>query len=163
MEKDNRFKNSNFGEVYGKLQNVYTTRRSFADKYLAPAVLLFLVVSGVITYIASNDWLTIPCCVALPVLMLLMASWQLFTTRRDELRIYENGFTYQSGKNLQASLWSEIKDCRIRERSEREIKELTEGAVPLGAIEKKNGETIDFETDVPGTDEIYARFNQRTL
>lgn len=161
MEENNRFKNSNFNDVYGELQNVYTVRRGCADKFLAPGVLLFLVVFGVITYVASDDWLTIPCCVVLPVLMFAMASWQLFSTRGDELRIYEHGFSYKSGKNLQACLWTEIKECQQRERNERELKELTDGAVPLGAVEKKNGETIDFETDVPGTEEILARFNSR--
>lgn len=163
MEEYNRFKNSNFNEVYGELRNIYKVRRGCTDKFLAPAVLLFLVVFGVITYLSSNDWLTIPCCVALPVLLFAMASWQLFTTRGDELRIYENGFSYKSGRNLQACLWSEIKECRSRERNEREINELTDGAMPLGAIEKTNGETIDFDSDMPGTEEIWARFNSRKL
>ena len=163
METNNRFKNTNFNEVYGPLRNVYTVRRSFSDKFLPLGALFFLVVFGVITYVAADDWLTVPCCVVLPVLMFAMASWQLFSTRGDELRIYENGFTYKSGKNLQASLWTEIKECRIRERSEREIRELTDGETPLGAVEKKNGETIAFETDVPGTEEILVRFNQSKL
>lgn len=163
MKEDNRFKNSNFNEVYGELQNVHAVRRGCADKFLAPAALLFLVVFGVIVYVSSNDSLTIPCCIVLPVLLFATASWQIFSTRGDELRIYENGFTYKSGKDLQACLWTEIKECRIRERSEREVGELTDGAFPLGAIEKESGETIDFETDLPGTEEILARFNQGKL
>jgi len=161
MEENNRFKNSNFSEVYGELRNVYKVRRGYADKFLAPGALLFLVVFGVITYVATRDWLTIPCCIVVPILMFALASWQLFTTRRDELRIYENGFTHKSGNDLQACLWTEIKDCRLRERNEREMNELADGTIPLAAIEKKNGKTIDFDSDLPGTNEISARFNSR--
>ena len=163
MEENNRFKNTNFDVVFGELREVHTVRRSFSDKFLAPGALFFLVIFGVITYVAADDWLTIPCCVILPVLLFAMASWQIFTTRGDTLRIYENGFTYKSGKNLQACLWSEIKDCRQRGRNEREMKELNDGTPPLGAVEKQNGETINFDSDVPGTGEILARFNARNF
>ena len=158
MPEDDRFRNSNFTEVFGALQNVHRVRRSFAEKFLPPAVLLFLVTFGVITYVATRDLWTIPCCVGLPVLMFCLAVWHLFSTRKDELRIYENGFTYKGGKNLRSCLWSEIETYRHREPNNHEIAALEEGEFSLGAVEKKNGERIDFDHDVPGTPEIIARF-----
>ncbi len=161
MPEDNRFRYSNFAEVYGKLRNVYRVRRNFGEKFLPPAVLLFLVVFGVITYIASRDAWAIPCCIVIPVFLFCMAVWQLFTTRRDELRIYENGFTYQSGKKLQSCLWTEIETYTHRELNNREITALADGEFPLASIEKKNGEQLAFESDVPGTPEIIAGFESR--
>lgn len=161
MPEDNRFRYSNFAEVFGTLQNVYRVRRSFAENFLAPAVLLFLVVFGVITYVASRDVWTLPCCIVLPVALLGMAVWHLFSTRRDELRIYEKGFTYQSGKNLQSCLWTEIESCRHRQLNEREMIELGDEVHPLASVEKKNGEEIAFDHDLPGTPEIVAIFENR--
>ena len=158
MPEENRFRYSNFTEVFGELQNVYRVRRSFAEKFLSPAVLFFLVVFGVITYVATRDYWTIPCCIVLPVIMFCLAAWQIFSTRRDELRIYENGFTYKSGRSLQSCLWNEIETYTHRERNNREITELADGLFPLGSVEKKNGELIDFDADLPGTPEIIARF-----
>jgi hypothetical protein len=163
MPEDNRFKYSNFTEVFGELQNIHRVRRSFSEKFLPPAVLFFLIPFGVITYVASRDLWTLPCCVVLPVLLFGLAVWHLFSTRRDELRIYENGFTYKSGKTLHSCLWTEIETLQPRELNNREITELAGALCPLGAVEKKNGARIDFDADVPGTPEIIARFENRKL
>jgi len=44
MEEDNRFKYSNFNEVFGELQNVYHVKRGAAEIIFIPAVLFFLVI-----------------------------------------------------------------------------------------------------------------------
>lgn len=93
--------------------------------------------------------------------MFSLAVLQIFSTRKDELRIYENGFTYKGGKNLQACLWQEIKTCDHRERNNMEIAELDDDAFPLGSVEKHNGEVIAFDFDLPGTPEIIARFENQ--
>ena len=161
MPEENRFKNSNFAEVYGELQRVHRVRRSLTDIYLPLGALLFLLAFGVITYVAADDRWTFPCCVVLPLLLFILAAWHLFSTRRDELRIYEHGFTYQSGGNLQACLWSEIETCTPRERTARELAEPAADAFPLGWIEKRGGARIAFDPDVPGTPEIAARFERQ--
>lgn len=163
MEEGSRFKNSNFDEVFGALEKVYRIERSLSETLLPPAVLFFLIPFGIITYVASEDRLTIPCCIVLPVLLFSLTVWQLFTTRRDELRIYENGFTYRGGKTLSACLWTEIKTYQHRERNNREISTLPDGVFGLGAVEKKNGERIEFDHDIPGTPEIIARFEKCAL
>lgn len=161
MEDENRFKNSNFAEVFGKLEKVHRVRRGCFEKFGIPAVVFGMVLFGVMIYVASEDWLTIPLCVAPFVLMFCGFVWHLFSTRRDELRIYENGFTYKSGKNLQACFWREIKTYRHRERNAFEISELPPGIFVLQSVEKKNGEMIVFDTDVMGTHEIIERFEKR--
>lgn len=160
MPEEKRFKNSNFDEVFGELQSVYRIRRGITENIVVPAVLFFLIPFGIITYIATKDFWTITCCIALPVLMFCLAVWHIFSTRKDKLRIYENGFTYKGGKNLQACLWQEIKNCNYRERNDREITELAEGEFPLGSVEKKTGGQTVFDFDLPGTPEIIARFEK---
>lgn len=161
MEENNRFKYSNFTEVFGELQKVYRVKRSTAEVIFIPAVLLLLVLFGVLTYIGSEDAWTIPFCVVPPVLMFFLVVWQMFSTRRDELRIYENGFTYKSRKNLQSCLWTEVETYTHRERTSREINQLADELFPLDSVEKKNGELIDFDPDLPGTPEIIARVENR--
>jgi hypothetical protein len=119
MPEDNRFKYSNFAEVFGELQDVYRVRRGVLEKIFIPGVILFLVVFGVITYVASEDVWTIPFCIVVPVLMFCSIVRHIFSTRSDELRIYENGFTSKGGKKLQSCLWTEIETCTPRERNER--------------------------------------------
>jgi len=160
MPENNRFKYSNFDEVFGELLNVYRVKRGLSEKIFVPAVLFFLIPFGVITYIASEDKWTIPFCIGIPVLMFLMVVWQLFSTRRDELRIYENGFTYKTRKDLQVCLWTEIASYEHRERQGREFTELADGIFPLGAVEKKNGELIAFDFNLSGTPEIVVNFEQ---
>jgi len=158
MPEDNRFRYSNFAEVYGELQNVYRVRRSLSEQLISPGALLFLLVFGVITYVATRDLWTIPCCIVVPLLLFSMVVWHLFSSRKDELRIYEHGFTYQSGRNLQSCLWTEIETCTRRQPTDREVMELAAEADSLSSVVKKNGEQIAFETDVPGTTEIAKRF-----
>jgi hypothetical protein len=160
MEENNRFTNSNFREVFGELENVYRLERSKAEIILIPGVLFFLLAFGVITYVANRDLWTIPCCIVVPLLLFSLVVWQFISTRKDELRIYENGFTYRAAKNLQSCLWTEITTYHHRERNNREITEPAGDVFPLGAVEKKNGERIDFDHDLPGTPDIIARFEK---
>src|SRR5215213_5912740 len=160
MEENNRFTNSNFREVFGELENVYRVQRSTAEIILIPGVLFFLLIFGVITYVANRDLWTIPCCIVVPLLLFSLVVRQFVSTRKDELRIYENGFTYHAAKNLQSCLWTEIKTYHHRERNSREITELADDVFPLGAVEKKNGERVDFDSDVPGTPDIISRFEK---
>jgi len=160
MPEKNRFKNSNFDEVFGKLQLIYRVRRGITENIVVPGVLFFLIPFGIITYLSTNDYLTIPCCLVLPVLMFSLMVWHIFSTRKDELRIYENGFTYKGGKKLQTCLWQELKTYQYRERNNAEIAEFENGVLPLGSIEKKNGDVIAFDFDLPGTPEIIARFEK---
>jgi len=158
--EDERFKNTNFADVFGELKSVHSPRRGCFENFGIPAILFFLLIFGVLTYVGSQDKLTIPFCIVIPFLLFCMMMWHLYTTRRDELRIYENGFTYKSGHHIQTCLWKEIKICNHRERNDREMAELKENEFPIGSVEKKNGEVIAFETDISGTHEILKRFEK---
>ena len=160
MEEDNRFINSNFAEVFGDLQKIHRVRRGCTENFVIPGMIFCCLVFGVLTYVASGDWWTIPVCV-LPFLLLFCGLiWHLFKTRRDELRIYEQGFTCQSGKSLQTCLWTEIKSLKYREPSAGEIARLESGKTPLDSVKKKNGEIIGFDDDLPGTTEIIEKFEE---
>lgn len=160
MPETNRFQFSNFEEVFGELQNVYRVKRGLIQILIIPALIFFLFLGGVIAYLETKDWLVIPVCV-LPFFILFCGLvWNLFSTRRDELRIYENGFTYKGGKRLQSCLWNEIKLCHRRELNEEEIGKFDTGVFPLGSVEKLSGEVIALDHYLPGTLEIAERFEQ---
>lgn len=160
MEENNRFKYSNFAEVFGSLQKIHRVRRGCTENLVVPGMLFFCLIFAVLTYVASGDLWTIPVCV-LPFLLLFGGLvWHLFKTRRDELRIYESGFTYQSGRNLQTCLWAEIRLLESREPMVRQIIPLENGRIPLDSVKKKNGEIIAFDDDLPGTTEIIEKFEE---
>lgn len=154
---ENRFTYSNFKEVFGKLQSVHRVKRDKFQTIVVPASILLPLLLGIIAYIESQDIWAIPICVLPFLLMFCGIVWHLFSTRKDELRIYKNGFTYKGGKYLQSCLWKEIKTYHHRERNATEIAELENDGFPLGSIEKKNGEIIEFDHDLPGTSEISKR------
>lgn len=161
MAGEDRFKNSNFTEVFGELKSRHFPQRGCFENFAVPAVLLFLLFFGVATYLGSEDKLTIPFCIVIPFLLFCGMIWHLFKTRRDELQIYENGFTYKSRKQIQTCLWSEIKFCHRRDLSDRDIVDLKDDEFPLDSVEKKNGEMIAFESDISGTHEILKRFEKK--
>jgi hypothetical protein len=157
----NRFQHSNFREVFGELESVHRVRRGWFESFVVPAMVVVCFLFAVLLYVSSEDWLVIPICVAPFFLLFCGVGWHLIGSRRDELRIYENGFTNQSGRKLQTCLWTEIKEYKRRELTAREITELKNGESPLGSIEKKTGEIIAFGHDLPGTTEIINRFENR--
>lgn len=155
---ENSFKNSNFDQVFGELQNVFRLKRGCFEKFLIPAIIFGCFLFGVAAYLGSEDWLALPVC-ALPFLLMFVGLvWHLFATRRNELRIYEHGFTYRNAGKLQACLWKDIKFCHRRERDAREMSEAEWEKFPLGAVEKKSGEMIEFDSNLAGTPEIINQF-----
>ncbi len=74
------------------------------------------------------------------------ACWRLFGNRNDELRIYQNGFTYRRDKELFACLWSEVADRR--------------GGVDLGGADttafvvRSDGRHMQFSDQMRGLDEL---------
>ena len=160
MSAESRFKFSNFDQVFGEPESVHRVRRSKFEIIVIPFIIFLIFLFGILTYIASEDVWAIPVCVIVPLLMFCGLVWHLFSTRKDELRIYQNGFTYKGKNRMQACLWKEIKTCRRRERTNQEILKLEQGIFPIGAVEKKNGEIIDFTDDLQGMNEIVKRFEK---
>jgi hypothetical protein len=158
MPEDNRYKFSNFEEVFGELKSVHKVKRSISLTITVLSALLFVLIFGVITYIASDDILTLPFCVLLPLAMFCFVFWHLFSTKNDQLKIYQNGFTYKNTKTLQACLWDEIKSYERTDLRNRQPKEIEQAIFPLDSIRKTNGEIIDFTNGLEGTTEIERRF-----
>lgn len=161
MPENTRLKNSNFDAVFGELQNVYRIWRGGFENIGLPSIIFIFMVGGVFYYLDTRDWMTLPCCIAPAAIMLACFGWSFISTRRDELRIYENGFTHRSGRKLQTCLWTEIRNCHRRERDNRIITEFNGDETPLDSVEKKNGEIIVFDFEMTGTPEIAARFQSR--
>lgn len=160
MPENNGFAFSNFDQVFGKLQSFHRVKRNKFETFVIPAIIFLLFLFGVVTYIASEDILAIPVCVILPLILFGGLVWQLISTRTDELRIYQNGFTYKSRKKTQTCLWKEVNTYHYRERTDREITDLEEGVFPISAVEKKNGEVIDFTEDLQEMAEIYRKISR---
>jgi hypothetical protein len=160
MPEENRFTFSNLNQVFGELQSVHRVSRSKFEIIIIPLIVFLLFLFGVLTYVANEDFWTIPVCVMVPFLLFCGLVWHLFSTGSDELKIYQNGFTYKSKKKTQTCLWKEIKICFRRERTNQEILELEEGIFPIGAVEKRNGEVINFTDDLQGMTEIVKRFEE---
>lgn len=160
MENPDKFSNSNFKEVFGKLESIHGLNRSFFEKFIIPSVVFGCFLFGILIYISSEDWLAIPVC-ALPFLVLFTGLvWYLFVSRRDELRIYENGFTLHSRNKVNSCLWSEINTYVRREPLPSDL-ENPAGNFALDYVEKKNGEKIFFDSNLKGTEVILERFENR--
>lgn len=156
---DRRFANTDFAEVFGRLEKTHPLRRGCLDDAFVLGSLLFLFGFGLITYIASSDVIAIPICVVVPLFIFLGALWTVVASRGDELRIYENGFTYRCGRKLRICLWRDIRSFRRREPNHLELGILPDDAVPLLSVEKSDGETIAFDPEQTGTHEIFERLN----
>ena len=158
MAKKDRFQFSNFDEVFGELQSVHHLKRNIFHTLIVPAILFFIFLGGVIAYRETGDFGALSFC-ALPFFVLFCGVIRhSFVVRRDELRIYKNGFSYRRRKTLQTCLWSEILYCNRREPNEFENPETGIKFYPLDYIGKKNGETITFDFYMTGTPLIAERF-----
>lgn len=163
--KDNRFKYSNFDEVFGELQSIQRVKRNRAETIIVISALLFLLIFGFITYIASEDIWTLPFCVVIPLLLLILVVRHTFSTKNDELKIYQNGFTYKNSGKYQTCLWFEIESFEHISFPHRSALEIEQGIFPLESVTKRGGEIIVFTDGVSGTTEIETRFEdfQNTL
>ncbi len=158
--KDNRFKYSNFDEVFGELQSIQRVKRNKSDTIIVISALLFLLIFGIITYIASEDIWTLPCCVVIPFLLLFMVVRQIFSTKNDELKIYQNGFTYKSSGKYQTCLWSEIESFEHISSRHSNAFDIEQGIHPLESVTKKGGEIIILSDGLSGTTEIETRLKK---
>lgn len=158
MAERDRFQFSNFDELFGELQSVHRLRRNIFHTMIVPALLFFISLGGVIAYRETGDFWALPFC-ALPFFVLFCGViWHSFVVRRDELRIYENGFSYRTRKKIQTCLWSEIFFFDVREFNEFENPETDIKLYPLGYVVKNNDETINFDFYMTGTPLLAERF-----
>ncbi len=126
----------------GVLKATYHTKGNWTN--IAPlAALLLLVVFGVIMPIANQNIWLVPLCSLPAAGLFLGVLWSTVRERKDELTVYENGFTYLSGKKFSQCLWHEIVDYSTPTRSS----ELT-------GVKKEDGTWINISTHMQGTEEL---------
>jgi hypothetical protein len=75
---------------------------------------------------------------------LLFILWRTIPTWRDELQVYENGFTYKSRKGLQTCLWKQISYAGGELDTGNRLK--------FTSVEKRGGEKIDLAYKMRGRD-----------
>ena len=92
---------------------------------------------------------------AILILPFPYAFWRVARGVRDELKIYANGFAYQSREGLQTCRWSEIKDGSwVLDSDNRE---------KMTSVIKRGGEKIVFAYNMQGLDELARQHDDETF
>ena len=139
MARRKQAENLNLGE----LQKVYRVKLGCTQLFLFGFVLvpwIFLTIGMIATGSPIPLIFIIPLSAAF---FFLLGSYS--QERHDEMRVYENGFTYfKVRKGLQTCFWSEI-EYFIKARWN-----------VVDGVRKKNGETIYWSSNMPGVDDLTA-------
>jgi hypothetical protein len=127
----------------GSLQQVYHSKWGFGQIFMHLLLLVPLLLFGApAIFDFRNFYGMIPFCV-LPYGILLFALFRVtFQERHDELAIYQNGFTYQSSKELQICSWDDIDQVIFGRWNS------------LQSIKLKNGDSVVFANAMDGLDEF---------
>lgn len=134
-------------QTLGSLKATYRVKRKVGD-YVPLGAMLFIAVFGIGTFLASKDVLTLFVCALPTVMAFVLVAWQLFWGRHDELKLFENGFSYQTRKELNSCLWHEIADYSISGKG------LVSRGDDLVGIKKESGLWISFAEGMQGRDEL---------
>ena len=129
-------------KTLGPLKATYHVKRKVWD-YVPLGAVLFVAVFGVGTFLASRDILALFVCSLPPVIGFALLVWTYISDRKDELKVFENGFSYQTRKDLVSCLWDEIEDYSVVRRSN-----------DISAVKKENGPWINFANNMQGIDDL---------
>ncbi len=159
-------KTVNQNQSLGELKGVYHVKLKLT-KFLPHLVLFFLFLLGIYLLIGSlylsynAEWkkYTTIFFTILKSLILIppfpLALWYSLRGVRDELKIYENGFTYKSKKGLESCLWSEIMDGNFVIDLDNQTK--------ATSVIKRNHKKIIFSFGMQGLDEINRQHDEETF
>jgi hypothetical protein len=96
-------------QTLGSLLGTYHVKISLGN--LLPIFLLFFLASfGAIAIVAVPDIVGKVLCPLVAITPLIIYLWGMFSDRRDEMKIYENGFSYRWKRQTVECLWEEIED-----------------------------------------------------
>lgn len=127
--------------TFGDLKGTYRVR--FSVGYFIPVgATLFLAVFGVTTFVVSREIATFFICALPTSLVFLLLARSSFLDRRDELNIFENGFTYKNRKSTVDCLWEEIEDYKVTRHG------------TLTEVKKEDDPWISFANEMQGLDEL---------
>ena len=127
----------------GELKAAYNVKNTISE--IVPlGMLLLLAGFGAIIPLANNNLWLIPGCFLPLAIPLCLYLWEIIRTRKDELKIYENGFTYLSRKGMADCFWHEIEDySTVRRKSD--IASIKKASGPWIKIAKNMQGTVDLE------------------
>lgn len=126
----------------GMLKATYHTGRN-AVQLIPMAALLLVAAFGVLLPIANKNWWLAPACTLPMALPFVIYVWTFLRTKNDELQVFENGFTYRTGRETVSCLWDEIVDYATARRS----------STPTG-IKKEDGKWINVAFQMQGLDDL---------
>ena len=130
-------------KTLGSLQNTFHVRRGIAN--LWPIFLLmFPAFMGVAAIFAIPEIIGKTICGGAGILPVIVYVWFLFSDRRDELKIYENGFSYRNKKQTVECLWEQIEDYSTL------LGPFAKLPQSLISIKKANGPWISIDADMQG-------------
>lgn len=124
----------------GELENTYQI--GIIENLFLIFITLFVAVFGILISVVNSDIVAFFICTIPLALPLFIISWNIFQTKNDELKIYQNGFTYQSRKGLQICLWKEIKYIEKNRFGK------------LNGIRKKNDKVIIVDVSSKGKENL---------
>lgn len=133
----------------GALQATYHTKGSWTSIFPLVA-LLFVAAFGVIIPIANENIWLVPTCSLPPAILFIAFLWSTIRERKDELTVYENGFTYLSGKEFSKCLWHEIVDYSTVRHGPQ-----------ITGVKKEDGTWINISSNIQGNEELKP--HMRTL
>ncbi len=157
--QEGQFKNSDFDQAFGELISVHRARFEWIT-VLWVFFALVLLVPGL--GILSEHYLGGSVCIACSLPFFYLA-WMQFANRRDELRIYQNGFTYTSRNDIQTCLWSEAASFSFTTSMNHNYTEKVSDIVgesiahELTGVIKTNGRHIEFREGIIDPAELIAK------
>jgi len=138
----------------GNLQKTFHVKIRLRN--LGPIFLLmFPAFMGVAAIFAVPDIVGKIFCSVPAIFPLFIYLWFLFSSRRDEMRIYDNGFSYWNKGQTTECLWSQIEDYDTTKTAFSKLPD------SLISIKKENGPWIPIAMDMQGKE--YLEPHLRTL
>jgi hypothetical protein len=126
--------------MLGELENTYQI--GIGENLFLVIVTLFVAIFGILIFVANKDITAFFICTIPLALPLFIICWNFFQTKNDELKIYQNGFTYQSRKGLQICLWKQIKYIEKNRFGQ------------LNGVRKKNDKIISVDISSKGKNKL---------
>jgi len=107
-------------------------------------LLMFPAFMGVAAVFAVPDMIGKVLCSIPAIFPLCIYVWSLFSERRDEMKIFESGFSYRHNRQITECLWEQIEDYSVAGAAFAKLPD------DLASIKKQNGPWIPIAMDMQG-------------
>jgi hypothetical protein len=109
---------------------------------------MFPAIVGVAAIFAVPEIVGKILCSVPTILPIIVYVWLLFSERRDEMKVFENGFSYRTKKQTTECLWEQIEDYTVAGAA------LSKLPDDLTAIKKEDGPWITIAMEMQGKELI---------